>query len=146
MFPEHFARDVGEDRQRGETTMAERRMRERKCGYISSLPSPSHLSFLIVRPRIRAALLVSASMHVFSFLSSSLQWEMITLSFLFLFLCSTAHFALKYEIRSFNFFSCPGILSFSLLKAFEIMLLLNPLLYSDQGSQIILRTTALSPV
>lgn len=25
MFPEHFARDVGEERQRGETTMAEGR-------------------------------------------------------------------------------------------------------------------------
>lgn len=45
---------------------------------------------------------------------------------------------------SFSFFSCPGILSFPFLKAFEIMLLC--FIVIKDPMQIILRTTALSPV
>lgn len=61
----------------------------------------------------------------------------------FIILISPAQFALKYrDYVSSAVFSCHGILSFSLLKAF--MPLLNPLCFSDQGSQIIPRTTVLS--
>lgn len=100
VFPEHSARDVGAERQRGETTLVERRMREQRCfkdakwrlkegtnaGDFSSRPS-SHQSFITYITLISDTLPWCRSPCTYSQIpipSSSLPSEMITLSLLFL--------------------------------------------------------------
>lgn len=134
MFPEHFARDVGEERQRGKQRWRREEESERRC--CKDARWRLNQRWLHLKPSIIISSVFSdrTSSHHSSFLGVSVHACVQIPAFLFVFLCSRAQFALKHEITSLSFFCCPGILSFPLPKAFEIMLLPTPLIHSDQGS------------
>lgn len=97
-------------------------------GHLSSRPSSSHQSSLIAPARIRQAS-ESASKHL---LTNSYRPPYCWKWWLHHFVFNSSVCSKVWDYVSSAVFSCHGTLSFSLLKA--IMLLLNPLCFSDQGS------------